>query len=90
MSSFIPAGTTEVSTDFTLTDGQSATIALMPPVDGVVPSDARAEIRYKTANGYVVYDVLNAEKGLMIGSLHSPGPWNVRKLAGPNFGIDKT
>lgn len=90
MSSFIAAGTTEVSTDFTLTDGQSATIALMPPVGGEVPSDAVIEIRYKTANGYVVYDTLRAERGQLVGSIHSPGPWNVRKLPGPNFGVDKT
>lgn len=91
MATLIPASTTQFdSVDIPLTEGQTATLALMPAAGQPLLNGCHAEIQRKTGTDYITIGELHSyplEERIKV--LNAKGTYRVRKLAGPNFGIDK-
>lgn len=75
------------SADFTLTDGQTATVLLKNGV-GQLPAGVTSNIQVKTSEGvYMTLDQLTAGAPML--TISGAGTYRVVKPAGPSLGVDK-
>lgn len=91
MAELIANGTTETtSADFTMANGDSATIYLKNAAGPLLSSDARAVIQIKSADGnYFTIGEINRANPAKV--LSAPGTFRVVKIASANaYGVDKT